>query len=52
MGEETSVPAVIIVSRPYPPSSVLRPSMFTYILLALIAGLLTGMLIAWYRRQD
>jgi len=26
--------------------------MFTYILLALIAGLLTGMLIAWYRRQD
>jgi hypothetical protein len=26
--------------------------MFTYILLALIAGLLTGMLIAWYRRNN
>lgn len=29
-----------------------RPFMFTYILLALIAGLLTGMLIAWYRRNN
>jgi hypothetical protein len=26
--------------------------MFTYILLALIAGLLTGVLIAWYRRNN
>jgi len=26
--------------------------MFSYILLGLLAGLLTGMLIAWYRRQD
>jgi len=26
--------------------------MFIYILLALLAGLLTGMLIAWYRRED
>jgi len=25
--------------------------MFTYMLLGLVAGLLTGILIAWYRRQ-
>jgi len=25
--------------------------MFTYMLLGLVAGILTGILIAWYRRQ-
>ncbi|PSQ82247.1 MAG: hypothetical protein BRD41_00745 [Bacteroidetes bacterium QS_1_63_11] len=31
---------------------IIHPPMFSYILLGLLAGLLTGMLIAWYRRQD
>jgi len=26
--------------------------MFSYVLLGLFAGILTGVLIAWYRRQD
>jgi len=26
--------------------------MFTYMLLGLLAGILTGILIAWYRRQQ
>jgi len=39
-----------------PPSRIIfhefRTPMLTYMLLGLVAGLLTGILIAWYRRQN
>lgn len=37
---------------PFPPYPSPCKRMFTYMLLGLVAGLLTGILIAWYRRQQ